>query len=190
MCESSWDLAIVIFLRVGALKNSEVIRVCWSLNVKIIAEISCFRNNRNIPDTNWTAISWNEGEDSSQTSSTIRFHTGLNGQVITSTLKILLAILLLSNTFNMSPWLRRLTNHSLCYWQSNNLLRPSVYCAREIQKQSFSKTLFKPEELQNVGKKRWNLNNHVIFLHDFSSNTNPKWTANVAFSSSLVWTGP
>ena len=39
-------------------------------------------------------------------------------------------------------------------------------------------------------RKRWQYNNHVISLREFSSNTNPKWPVIVAFSnfSSEVWT--
>ena len=65
------------------------------------------------------------------------------------------------------------------------------------QKRSFSKTLFKPEEIRVVGKhfengafpKQWHHNNHVISLIEFSSNTNPKWSVIVAFSnfSGVVW---
>jgi len=37
--------------------------------------------------------------------------------------------------------------------------------------------------------KQWHLDNHVISLTEFSSNTNPKRPANVAFlNSSGVWT--
>ena len=75
------------------------------------------------------------------------------------------------------------------------------------RKRSFLKTLFKPEEFENACfafqcgrktfskgafRKRWRHGNHVASLHEFSSNSNPKWPVIVAFSnfSGVVWTGP
>ena len=72
--------------------------------------------------------------------------------------------------------------HSGDIWNYGSAYRP--------HQRSFSKTPFQPEEFENAGvsfscerktfwkrnfRKWWRRNNHVIFLTEFSSNTNPKY---------------
>jgi len=84
---------------------------------------------------------------------------------------------------------------------------PSTLIRHENGASGFSKTRFKPEKFENAGfsfscnvdgkyfenrafRNRWRHDNHVIFLPEFSQNTNPKWPVIVAFlnSSGVVWT--
>ena len=53
MCESTCDLAMVIFLCAGTLKIVECFESVGRFNVNIIGKISCVRSNRKIPNTNW-----------------------------------------------------------------------------------------------------------------------------------------
>jgi len=70
-------------------------------------------------------------------------------------------------------------------------LRLCPHCLGEIWKRNFISTV-RSTVRSNPSRKRWSLDNHVIYLLEFSSNTNPKWSVIVAFSnlSGVVWTGP
>ena len=99
------------------------------------------------------------------------------------------------------------TTHAGKIWNHNfiSTARPTVH-TNTPRKRSASKTLLKSEKFEKCGfsfscgrkhfekgafRKQWYHDNHVIFpiMTEFSSNTNPKWSAIVALNIALGWCG-